>query len=90
MRAQAGDQVKAIAGVHLGQTGLVLAMDSDTGICVVLSDATREEIKVLSRHLTRSSETTAALDTYVPQCKFFSELWQLCCSSNGMRSLWPN
>ena len=63
---QAGDQVKAIAGVHSGQTGLVLTMDSDTGICVVLADSTREEIKVLSRHLTRSTETTATLDTCAP------------------------
>lgn len=65
-KSQEGDQVKAIAGVHQGQTGLVLAMDSDTGIAVVLSDATREELKVLSRHLTRSTETTSTLDTCAP------------------------
>ena len=60
---QAGDQVKAIGGMHSGQPGLILTMDSDTGICIVLADSTREEIKVLSRHLTRSTETTATLDT---------------------------
>ena len=60
---QAGDQVRVVAGTHTGQTGMVLTVDSNTGVCVLHSDATRDELQVLTRHLARSTAATAALDT---------------------------
>ena len=60
---QAGDQVRVVAGMHSGQTGMVLKIDPDTHVAVLLSDATQEELQALSMHLSRATATTAALDT---------------------------
>ena len=58
--------MRVLAGAHTGQTGMVLKVDPGTGVCVLHSDTTQEELQVLTRHLARSSATTAALDTCAP------------------------
>ena len=55
--------MRVVAGMHSGQTGMVLKIDPDTHVAVLLSDATQEELQVLARHLSRATATTAALDT---------------------------
>lgn len=60
---QAGDQVRVVAGTHTGQTGMVLTVDPGTGVCVLHSDTASEELQVLTKHLARSTASTAALDT---------------------------
>lgn len=46
---ESGDHVKVAHGSHAGETGMVVKMDE--GVCYVLTDATREEIKVFARDL---------------------------------------
>lgn len=58
---QAGDHVKVSGGQHSGETGLIVRVEGH--ICIVFSDATREELKVFARDLTESSDISAGLDT---------------------------
>jgi transcription elongation factor SPT5 len=44
-----GDHVKVLNGSHSGETGMVVNVDE--GVCYVLTDQTREEIKVFTRDL---------------------------------------
>ncbi len=62
---QSGDHVKVVNGAAAGQTGMVVSVDTETGICVILTDAHKEELRVFTRDLSESQETaSAAHDTY--------------------------
>ncbi|KAG7669634.1 hypothetical protein Ndes2437B_g05814 [Nannochloris sp. 'desiccata'] len=53
-----GDHVKVLNGSHSGETGMVVNVEE--GVCFVLTDQTKEEIKVFTRDL---METVAAPTT---------------------------
>ena len=61
--AQAGDHVKVNSGQHEGQTGMVVRVEDP--VCVLVSDATHEELQVFARDLTESSEAATGLDRSV-------------------------
>ena len=63
--AQAGDHVKVNSGQHEGQTGMVVRVEDP--VCVLVSDATHEELQVFARDLTESSEAATGLDRSVRQ-----------------------
>eukprot|EP00798_Chlamydomonas_sp_ICE-L_P024641 gene24641-10264_t len=47
-----GDRVKVLAGQHTGETGLLLSIKEEA--CVMLSETTRQELKVFARDLTEA------------------------------------
>eukprot|EP00884_Botryococcus_braunii_P016048 jgi/Botrbrau1/3126/Bobra.0070s0099.1 len=62
---KSGDHVKVVNGAAAGQTGMVVSVDTETGICVILTDAHKEELRVFTRDLSESQETaSAAHDTW--------------------------
>lgn len=66
---QSGDHVKVVNGAAAGQRGMVVSVDTETGICVILTDAHKEELRVFTRDLSESHETPggdSAGDKYVP------------------------
>eukprot|EP00850_Spirogloea_muscicola_P005726 SM000026S08975 [mRNA] locus=s26:804898:812869:+ [translate_table: standard] len=54
-----GDHVKVIAGQHDGTSGLLVSVQES--VVVVLSDTTREQVKVLARDIVESSEVASGL-----------------------------
>ncbi len=63
---QSGDHVKVVNGAAAGQTGMVVSVDTTTNICIILTDAHKEEVKVFARDLSESNETAFANDTCAP------------------------
>ncbi|CAM6125018.1 unnamed protein product [Calypogeia fissa] len=55
-----GDHVKVIAGTHEGATGMIVRADAES--VVILSDSTREDIKVFTANIVESSEVTSGLN----------------------------
>ena len=45
--AQVGDRVKVLSGQHAGETGMVLQVKDE--LCMIISDTTKQEVKVFSR-----------------------------------------
>ncbi|CAI6009806.1 unnamed protein product [Closterium sp. NIES-65] len=54
---QTGDHVKVVAGQNDGVTGMIVKVDGH--IAIVLSDTSREHVRVFTRDLMSSSEVTA-------------------------------
>ncbi|MCO5547748.1 hypothetical protein L7F22_001199 [Adiantum nelumboides] len=54
-----GDHVKVISGKHEGTTGMVVKVEAH--ILVILSDTTKEDIRVFADHVVESSEVTSGL-----------------------------
>lgn len=57
--------MKVNSGQHEGQTGMVVRVEDP--VCVLVSDATHEELQVFARDLTESSEAATGLDRSVRQ-----------------------
>jgi transcription elongation factor SPT5 len=55
-----GDHVKVIAGTHEGATGMIVRADAES--VIILSDSTREDIKVFTTNIVESSEVTSGLN----------------------------
>ena len=45
---QVGDRVKVLAGQHAGETGMLLSVATSEA-CIMLSDNTRQELRVFAR-----------------------------------------
>ncbi|XP_063718499.1 transcription elongation factor SPT5-like [Symsagittifera roscoffensis] len=56
-----GDHVKVISGAHEGDTGLIVRVDEDW--IVVLSDLSRNEMKVLPRDMQLCSDMSSGVDS---------------------------
>lgn len=54
-----GDHVKVVSGKHEGTTGMVVKVEAH--ILVILSDTTKEDIRVFADHVVESSEVTSGL-----------------------------
>ncbi|KAH7297506.1 hypothetical protein KP509_26G072300 [Ceratopteris richardii] len=54
-----GDHVKVVSGKHEGTTGMVVKVDAH--ILVILSDTTKEDIRVFADNVVESSEVTSGL-----------------------------
>ncbi|MCL7042127.1 hypothetical protein MKW94_014316 [Papaver nudicaule] len=54
-----GDHVKVIFGAHKGATGMVIKVNSN--VLIILSDATKEDIRVFADHAVDSSEVTTGI-----------------------------
>lgn len=59
-----GDHVKVLAGPHSGETGLVLQVQD--AVCVIMSDTTKQELKVFARDLTDASDMSGSIETLGP------------------------
>ena len=57
-----GDHVRIVAGEHDGASGLVVSKEGD--VCIVLTDATQKEIRVLARDLTQAVAAASAEDSF--------------------------
>ena len=79
--AQAGDHVKVNSGQHEGQTGMVVRVEDP--VCVLVSDATHEELQVFARDLTESSEAATGLDRSVRQSLKGHNMHTLYCASRS-------
>lgn len=55
-----GDHVKVIEGKHSDQTGLVIKIDGDS--VVLLSDQTKEDIRVFANYLIKATDTSSSAD----------------------------
>lgn len=55
-----GDHVKVTAGQHADVTGLVIKLDGDS--VVVLSDQTREDVRVFANYLIKATDLSAGAD----------------------------
>lgn len=55
-----GDHVRVEHGSHAGETGMVVALQN--GVCVVLTDASKEEIKVFARDLVAAVAAPTSAD----------------------------
>lgn len=55
-----GDHVKVIEGKHSDQTGLVIKIDGDS--VVLLSDQTKEDVRVFANYLIKATDTSASAD----------------------------
>lgn len=58
---QAGDYVRVNSGQHEGQTGMIVSVEEP--ICVLMTDATREQLQVFTRDLAESSNVASGVDT---------------------------
>jgi transcription elongation factor SPT5 len=56
-----GEHVKVAHGQHAGETGMVLRVDG--GVCHVLTDATRQEIRAFGRDLEEAVAVASSLDS---------------------------
>ncbi|MCL7044681.1 hypothetical protein MKW94_005301, partial [Papaver nudicaule] len=54
-----GDHVKVITGAHEGATGMIIKVNSN--VLVIVSDATKENIRVFADHVVDSSEVTSGV-----------------------------
>ncbi|KAI3839833.1 hypothetical protein MKW98_010138, partial [Papaver atlanticum] len=54
-----GDHVKVVFGAHKGVSGMVIKVNSN--VLIILSDATKEEIRVFAEHAVDSSEVTTGV-----------------------------
>ncbi|XP_026395303.1 putative transcription elongation factor SPT5 homolog 1 isoform X3 [Papaver somniferum] len=54
-----GDHVKVVFGAHKGVTGMVIKVNSN--VLIILSDATKEDIRVFAEHAVDSSEVTTGV-----------------------------
>ncbi|XP_031488629.1 putative transcription elongation factor SPT5 homolog 1 [Nymphaea colorata] len=54
-----GDHVKVVTGAHEGATGMVIKTEGHN--IIIISDTTKEDIKVFSDHVVASSEVTSGL-----------------------------
>ncbi|CAM0943830.1 unnamed protein product [Alopecurus aequalis] len=54
-----GDHVKVVSGVQQGATGMVVKVEGH--VLIILSDTTKEHIRVFADHLVESSEVTTGL-----------------------------
>ncbi|KAI3885878.1 hypothetical protein MKX03_008399, partial [Papaver bracteatum] len=54
-----GDHVKVVFGAHKGVTGMVIKVNSN--VLIILSDTTKEEIRVFAEHAVDSSEVTTGV-----------------------------
>uniref|UniRef100_A0A0E0GDE8 KOW domain-containing protein n=1 Tax=Oryza nivara TaxID=4536 RepID=A0A0E0GDE8_ORYNI len=54
-----GDHVKVVSGVQEGATGLVVKVEGH--VLIILSDTTKEHIRVFADHVVESSEVTTGL-----------------------------
>lgn len=55
-----GDHVKVIEGKHADQTGLVIKIDGDS--VVLLSDQTKEDVRVFANYLIKATDTSSSAD----------------------------
>lgn len=56
----AGDHVKVIEGKHSDQTGLVIKIDGDS--VVLVSDQTKEDVRVFANYLIKATDTSSSAD----------------------------
>ncbi|XP_072977351.1 putative transcription elongation factor SPT5 homolog 1 isoform X1 [Typha angustifolia] len=54
-----GDHVKVVSGVQEGATGMVVKVDGH--VLIILSDTTKEDIRVFADHVVESSEITTGI-----------------------------
>ncbi|BDA45194.1 Transcription elongation factor SPT5 [Coccomyxa sp. Obi] len=59
---EAGDYVRVNSGQHEGQTGMIVSVEEP--ICVLMTDATREQLQVFTRDLAESSNVASGVDTF--------------------------
>lgn len=57
----AGDHVKIIEGKHSDETGLVIKIDGDS--VVLLSDQTKEDVRVFANYLIKATDASLNIDT---------------------------
>lgn len=55
-----GDHVKVIEGKHTDQTGLVIKLDGDS--VVLLSDQTKEDVRVFANYLIKATDSSTSAD----------------------------
>ena len=60
---EVGAHVKVINGSHKGQTGMVVSVGDDATVCHIVTDATREDIRVFVRDITESVAVAATIDS---------------------------
>ncbi|KAM0845688.1 hypothetical protein ACQ4PT_056194 [Festuca glaucescens] len=57
-----GDHVKVVSGVQQGATGMVVKVEGH--VLIILSDTTKEHIRVFADHLVESSEVTTGITKF--------------------------
>ena len=60
---EVGAHVKVINGSHKGQTGMVVSVSDDAAVCHIVTDATREDIRVFVRDITEAVAVAATIDS---------------------------
>jgi transcription elongation factor SPT5 len=60
---EVGAHVKVINGSHKGQTGMVVSVSDDATVCHVVTDATREDIRVFVRDTTEAVAVATTIDS---------------------------
>ncbi|OVF11402.1 putative transcription elongation factor [Clavispora lusitaniae] len=55
-----GDHVKVVEGKHADQTGLVIKIDGDS--VVLLSDQSKEDVRVFANYLIKATDTSSSAD----------------------------
>lgn len=55
-----GDHVKVIEGKHIDQTGLVIKIDGES--VVLLSDQTKEDVRVFANYLIKATDSSTSVD----------------------------
>lgn len=55
-----GDHVKVVGGKHTDQTGLVIKIDGES--VVLLSDQTREDVRVFANYLIKATDSSTSVD----------------------------
>lgn len=60
---EVGTHVKVINGSHKGQTGMVVSVGDDATVCHIVTDATREDIRVFVRDITEAVAVAATIDS---------------------------
>jgi transcription elongation factor SPT5 len=54
-----GNHVKVVSGTHEGATGMVVKVDQH--VLIILSDTTKEHVRVFADHVVESSEVTTGV-----------------------------
>lgn len=56
-----GDHVRIVEGKHFDETGLVIKIDGDS--VVIVSDQTREDVRVFANYLVKATDSSSNMDT---------------------------
>lgn len=76
-----GDHVRVVEGKHFDETGLVIKIDGDSVILV--SDQTREDVRVFANYLVKATDLSATMDNFNSKYDI-KDLVQLNASSVGV------